>query len=766
MVERPNNQYRYRQHEGVDLIESANRYVKQLEDLKEHAVTNKASHFTSDKKAILNVVQKDAEGSIVSLKEWRAVMLYGRQTLDEDVIQTVAGHFEQLENGIQKAEDALKHRLCLRMVIFNMRSRKKEANGRVTKALSDISVTIGQLQSQVKTVVVDTPDQQELHTRINDVVHRRTPAYRMFETALAEMTAPDRQSCAFGVLPILWKALPRKRELAGKVANPDDPGDGVIYTPQEVKRARDVLQDYYEAWSDVVVRSGPASSDKLPNVRRLTTMAKICLILHGMEREGLLEQFCRHNKEDINLPLETHVLEDQMGLGRRNAATFAAEQYRAVCRPWKNGEHIEIPEEEPLPLRFEAFYASGSFGTVQRLRDVVTEELYARKLQTAADGKDHLLTEIEGLKKLQHRHIIQFVKSYQRGPQFGLLLRPAATTDLERLLGRFWESRNDQQNHSEVERKFRPIILKAFGCLSLGLLHIHGHDIRHKDIKLNNILYERALTGLGTARFLWADFGLAYYFGNKGYSKTCSTSEFSRRCAAPESIESHKGSLDAKMAQARSVNADTDEERESSEECPQLSTVTDKTAPPEHGRSADIFSYGCVFLQILATLTGSSIPNANETRFVFCDHVLELQGWVDTQVERLQQGDPLAILFCLARKMIRYEAKKRPKIAKIVSTLADSQSAEQFFCTSSCLEEARQAVVLEAKRTGMERQSTGHLKPRPASPEGKTSEESGSGTGGISDQNSEEDPSKVLAQRPSKNGFLSPNHVRRSPAMR
>ena len=69
----------------------------------------------------------------------------------------------------------------------------------------------------------------------------------------------------------------------------------------------------------------------------------------------------------------------------------------------------------------------------------------------------------------------------------------------------------------------RPVFYTAFGCLAQGLAYMHARNLRHEDIKPNNIFYEQPLRNSNPTspslknhdRFLWADFGLAYDFSDK-----------------------------------------------------------------------------------------------------------------------------------------------------------------------------------------------------------------------------------------------------------
>lgn len=520
----------------------------------------------------------------------------------------------------------------------------------------------------------------------------------IFKKELGSMSLQERQIIRFGALSWLWKEFPRQLKLDDRVGNPDDPGDGVIYNESDVNKATTVLKDFYGAWSDVNIQTNPWIAKSLPKVGQITSMAKICLVLCGMKQERLVDYFCESQKMDVDLPLSLETAERIMHQDREHAATFATEQYRAVRRDWNDGDHIEIPEEEPLPLCWERRYGMGSYGTVQRYKDAFEPVLYAVKEQHAVEGRSHLQREITQLKKVKHRHIVQFVKSYQRGSHYGLLLRPAATTDLEKLLERYRRNQNDYQKSTGEQRKarvlLRPILLTAFGCLSHGLSHIHGRRIKHKDIKPANILYEKEMSRDHPARLLWADFGLASHFGPTGSSKTWSWSQYSRRYAAPERMEESQAVLDAKAAGLAGVhtNQDTDEESEESEEDEKEEETKSSKRRPANGRSSDIFSFGCVFLEILSTVTDAKIPNADSESYEFWRNITKLQAWAESQKNQLKQGDPLRVPFALAIKMIRYKARKRPRIDKIVEVLADTDTAaaKEYFC-SQCLQEVEKA---------------------------------------------------------------------------
>lgn len=514
-----------------------------------------------------------------------------------------------------------------------------------------------------------------------------------------------------GTYQPLWEKFPAKLDLEGNVGNAEDPGDGKIYDERTIREVRQLLKAFYDAWTHATMQvnnTDPINPDPIRKVAQIAEMTKICLILRGMKQERLLDHFCDDSKDDKHLPLQPENLKNMLGKEDAiHAETFCFEQYRAICRSWKDGEHIKAGDAEPLPLRYIQEYGRGSYGSVRKFKHAYTDDAYACKEQISDEARAHLLREIARLRRLGHRHIVQFAKSYQRGNRYGILLKPAATTDLFKLLGRYRKNGLDYDRDAGDRRRDRvvlkPIILTAFGCLSRGLAHIHNCNIRHKDIKPHNILYEKA-SNTEPARFLWADFGLAHDFGSTGNSKTVSKNRgrYSPRYAAPEIMEE----FEARRERHEDLLDDEDEDEDEDEaEAPQHAPegANDRQGGPiGHGRSSDIYSFGIVFLEILSYLVAdghaASVPNDFEKCMPFWKNTAGLQTWAHSHIRRLPPTDPLSFLFKLSSKMIAHKASERPVIAGIVKQLTKANS--QYFCTA-CQDEPEdeppvsQAVIAE-----------------------------------------------------------------------
>lgn len=526
-------------------------------------------------------------------------------------------------------------------------------------------------------------------------MQRRPKSYHVFAATLGKLSEVEREWISFGTYHLLWENFPTGLDLEDNVGNSDDPGDGKVYDARSIDEVQHTLKAFYEAWSEVSINAR--------RVGKIPEMAKICLILRGMKQERLLDCFCKYSVDDKHLPFEPENLklifdhDDAF-----HAETFCTEQYRAISRTWNDGEHIEVADAEPFPLIYISEYGKGSYGSVRKHRHAFTNVYYACKEQISVGARAHLLREIARLKKLEHRHIVQFVKSYQRGDRYGILLKPAATTDLKKLLDRYRrngfgydKNAGDRQRDRTV---LKPVLLTAFGCLSQGLAHIHGCNIRHKDIKPANILYEKA-SDLNPARFLWADFGLAHDFGNTGNSKTVSRNrqQYSPRYAAPEIMEE----FEARKARGGIGYESSDNDDEEDAPVQTLKGLNgNQESMKGHGRSSDVYSFGIVFLEILSYLIAegpeASIPEDFDKFEPFWKNIEGLQNWAHKQIQRLPQKDPLVYLFQLASRMIAHEAADRPVISNIVNEL--TRASVKYLCTP-CFNESdkprSQAVIAE-----------------------------------------------------------------------
>jgi serine/threonine protein kinase len=184
----------------------------------------------------------------------------------------------------------------------------------------------------------------------------------------------------------------------------------------------------------------------------------------------------------------------------------------------------------------------------------LTKQLFALKTFRRYHGQQFenvrraFKNEVSIMERLSsHIHIIQVWGTYICDRELGILLSPVANGgDLGAYLARVFES--GMTSEHEI------ILNRAFGCLTNGLAYIHKLTIRHKDIKPQNIL-------IHDGRVIYTDFGISFDADQQDTTTIGYPGAFTRRYCAPE--------------------------------------VQDWA---ERNRKSDVYSLGCVFVEILDAL--------------------------------------------------------------------------------------------------------------------------------------------------------------------
>jgi serine/threonine protein kinase len=220
------------------------------------------------------------------------------------------------------------------------------------------------------------------------------------------------------------------------------------------------------------------------------------------------------------------------------------------------GEHKDLSSGAILPFQYVDKLGSGASAVVDVVEDKSKNKRFAHKffhpyLSRDRHFKETFKNEIDIIKRLHsHPHIIQIYWSYTRGRELGILLTPVAS---DKDLGAYLLDIHDTGTSIATEKI--TVLLRAFGCLSSGLAFIHRHTIRHKDIKPQNILIHEG-------RVIFTDFGIALDANGQSTTTTGMSEAFTRRYCAPEVANNQP-----------------------------------------RNRKSDVFSLGCVFLEILAVVS-------------------------------------------------------------------------------------------------------------------------------------------------------------------
>ncbi|KAF1968773.1 kinase-like protein, partial [Bimuria novae-zelandiae CBS 107.79] len=210
-----------------------------------------------------------------------------------------------------------------------------------------------------------------------------------------------------------------------------------------------------------------------------------------------------------------------------------------------------------LPFRHVDRLGIGMSAVVDIVEDKTTGRKFAHKAFRQYYGpepekfKQAFKNEIDIIKRLHsHSHIIQIHWSYAYGHELGMLLTPVARDgDLRAYLRRI------QDAGEPLTTEQHSVLGRSFGCLASGLAFIHSHTIRHKDMKPQNILVH-------DGHMIYTDFGIAFDASEQDTTTTGRPEAFTDRYRAPEV-----------------ANWDP------------------------RNRKSDVFSLGCVFIEIMAFLS-------------------------------------------------------------------------------------------------------------------------------------------------------------------
>jgi len=242
--------------------------------------------------------------------------------------------------------------------------------------------------------------------------------------------------------------------------------------------------------------------------------------------------------------------------------------------------------------------------------------------------------EIKTVKKLHHQHIVEIIGSYTDPCYAAIIMAPVADCDLFAYL--------KEATTSPDKKSF---ITTFFGCITTALQYLHQERIRHKDIKPSNILVKD-----GTV--LLTDFGLA-----RDCNDTRSTSEgptaLSQRYCSPE--------------------------------------VADK-APRSY--SSDMWSLGCVFLEMLTVIRGVALTELLEFfrergtgTAPYWSNEEAISGWIQYLDRKIPQeefdGGPSHWI----SQLLRYNRTLRPSAAAVAFQIANHASPDGRtgkFCGICC----------------------------------------------------------------------------------
>jgi serine/threonine protein kinase len=223
----------------------------------------------------------------------------------------------------------------------------------------------------------------------------------------------------------------------------------------------------------------------------------------------------------------------------------------------RHASHGHFSDSTEVPLKKIGELGKGGSGFVDRVVSTISHQEYARKLiprgRTFKQNKQVLrefTKELSNLKRLCHKHLVELVGSYTDKRFVALIMLPVADTNLQSFLER-----------PDLDERSRSFLRPFFGCLTSALSYLHDNRIRHKDIKPSNILIKND-------QVYFTDFGTSLDWSGRDNSTTETALPTTPRYCAPEVM-----------------------------------------AYVERNSASDIWSFGCVFLEMWTVLKHRTIKD-------------------------------------------------------------------------------------------------------------------------------------------------------------
>ena len=361
------------------------------------------------------------------------------------------------------------------------------------------------------------------------------------------------------------KPLPH-HESTSSIPQTRSSGLAEFFEDREDENARYSDWDFQE-----ISRHLRAEESDWSKVPRLYTVLRIIDELHTITK--LLDQ----GYHDYWFPFDEHCVPRVLDHSSREKFLATQELVLTKAVNLEKGEmkeHAYFGTGDTFPFEVKEVLGRGGSAVVDKVCSTFSNREYARKrFKRGKGGNQEIETfkkEVQILKRLEHRHCIKLVSdrsslqpclvangaqafSYTDVKYISLIMSPVADCNLVDFYLRVPE-----------DDRLLPVLRRFYGCLATALQYLHGSKIRHKDIKPENILVK------GETVYL-TDFGIALDFEYLTSGTTTEDTGKSWVYCAPE------------MTNDQSRN-----------------------------ESSDIWSLGCVFVEMATVLKGRSIETLRE----------------------------------------------------------------------------------------------------------------------------------------------------------
>ncbi|CAI6332467.1 unnamed protein product [Periconia digitata] len=301
-------------------------------------------------------------------------------------------------------------------------------------------------------------------------------------------------------------------------------------------------------------------------------------------------------RESVRGPMSLGSSSDYMKILEQNGLLPSIEtELNWSGRKPGSGQHVEFQPYETVPVQSEGLIFCSATARIDKIRCrrilLARKSMVCHRKMTLTDA----MNEVKHLNNLRHAHIVQLVGSYIQAKTFAVLLYPVADMDLKDFLQQIESVLVPRCTLDYANFMAIASLGRFFKCLAAALSYVHGQTTKHLDIKPRNVLIKRSRDVMFGYQVYLADFGISRSFASTDHSQTDAWVGRTARYCAPE-------------------------------------VHWNET----HGRAADVFSLGCVFLEMQTVLCRRPLDDLYELLDIehpastFHANLRHVFGWIKT----------------------------------------------------------------------------------------------------------------------------------------
>ncbi|RXG47236.1 hypothetical protein VDGE_07044 [Verticillium dahliae] len=344
----------------------------------------------------------------------------------------------------------------------------------------------------------------------------------------------------------------------------------------------------------------------------IDTKAKcIFLILVDLKMPSQIFGIIDNSWDDHDLPISQEQVDQLAQTPNRSGRVdrrFFQRQFHYLIKPLQRGDHIVFTNHEVVPL--EVIDRRAGLASSHTIDKVVLPncpgQVFCRRRIPLGNSLGSLTPvdfeeAVNSIRSIQNQHLVSCHASYTHSGAGYVLFTPATDTTLKSFLG---NTPSIFKNQSKKDR--RQLVMNWILCLVDTLAYIHGRGLSHGNIKLSTILFTSQLD------IFYSDFTRLHAEALSGQADKSAFDRESYDYAAPEQWfrpttgPTSPGGRKATLSMSVSPESHTSFSISRSDNPNNPNSMLQSPNPHLNPQAADIFSLGCVLLEMVSFILKKS----------------------------------------------------------------------------------------------------------------------------------------------------------------